>query len=87
MSPAPVGNQALWLSVRPPFAQSIIDGSKKVELRRVRARVPQGALAILYATSPIRSIIGMFILDRVEQDELVSFWGHLEKYSFRKFGA
>ncbi|WP_089727895.1 ASCH domain-containing protein [Candidatus Thiosymbion oneisti] len=74
MSPVPVENQALWLSVRPAFAQLIIDGHKKVELRRVRPRAPQGTLTVLYATSPIQSIIGMFILDRVEQDEPRSFW-------------
>lgn len=74
MSPAPGTHQALWLSVRPPFAQLIINGTKKVELRRVRPRVTQGALVILYASSPICSILGMFILDRVEQDDPDSVW-------------
>lgn len=49
---------ALLLSVRPRFARLLLDGSKTVELRRVRPGIAQGALVLIYASSPTRTLVG-----------------------------
>lgn len=50
--------RALLLSVRPQFAESILDGSKTAEIRRQRPDVRRGTLVIIYATRPTGAIVG-----------------------------
>jgi predicted transcriptional regulator len=49
---------ALLLSLRPRHAQAIIDGRKTVDVRRRRISAPSGMRVILYATSPVKAIVG-----------------------------
>ncbi len=46
------------LSVRPNFAGMLLDGSKTAELRRCQTRIVPGTLALLYASSPQRALVG-----------------------------
>jgi predicted transcriptional regulator len=48
----------MLLSIRPRFAELILNGEKTVELRRVRPDLQEGDLVLLYASSPIRELIG-----------------------------
>ncbi len=58
----------LLLSIRPEFAERILDGSKKYEYRRVLFRRPV-ATVVLYASSPVRMIVGEFeVADLIEAD-------------------
>ena len=50
--------RALLLSLRPRFANSILSGSKSVELRRQRLTPERGTLVILYASAPTMGIVG-----------------------------
>jgi predicted transcriptional regulator len=50
------------LSVKPHFAQSILDGTKRFEFRRVRFRRPDIKTVVLYATSPVCKVVGEFEL-------------------------
>jgi predicted transcriptional regulator len=49
---------ALFLSLRPRFADLLLDGSKSVELRRVRPDVAPGTTVLLYASSPTMKLVG-----------------------------
>jgi predicted transcriptional regulator len=51
---------ALFLSIRPRFAEQIFDGTKTVELRRVRPRIEQGDLVIVYASGSTKALLGAF---------------------------
>lgn len=51
-------DRALLLSVRPRFADSILDGTKAAEIRRQRPAVRPGTLVIIYATKPVGAIVG-----------------------------
>ena len=51
-------DDALFLSLRPEFAELILNGVKKVELRRVRPRAVPGTSVIVYATSPVKAVLG-----------------------------
>jgi predicted transcriptional regulator len=55
------GNKAhcdLVFSIRPTFAEKIIEGRKKVEVRRRFSSKWKGATALLYASSPSRHFVG-----------------------------
>ena len=53
-------HQALLLSIRPRFVDSIFAGTKTVELRRVKPRVQAGDLVVVYASGAIKGLFGAF---------------------------
>jgi predicted transcriptional regulator len=50
--------EALLLSVRPQYAELILCGTKRAEIRRQRPSVQPGAPVIIYATLPVGAVIG-----------------------------
>ncbi len=73
----PAGSEALrplLLSLRPRFAQAILDGTKTVELRRTRVSAPEGTLLILYASAPIMSVVGVARLSGRVSDTPSCIW-------------
>ncbi len=47
------------LSIKPIYSNSIISGHKTVELRRrFPMDIPQGTIAYIYSTTPVRAIVG-----------------------------
>lgn len=71
MQPA---ERALLLSLRPRFAELVLAGAKSVELRRVRPNVPPGAVALIYATSPICALVGAAVVVAVHVDDHDRIW-------------
>lgn len=65
---------AMFLSIRPRFAELILSGVKSVELRRVRPKVIEGDLILLYASSPVRELIGVCTVSRVEVAPVSELW-------------
>jgi len=62
------GNTAhcdLVLSIRPTFAQKIVTGEKKVEVRRKFSRKWEGSTALIYASTPLRQFIGEAVIGKV----------------------
>ncbi|MEU4394992.1 ASCH domain-containing protein [Kribbella sp. NPDC023855] len=53
---------ALLLSLRPRFAEAILNGSKTIEIRRRPVRAPAGTPLILYASSPTMAVVGTAVL-------------------------
>jgi predicted transcriptional regulator len=51
-------HRPLLLSLRPRFAQAILAGEKTAELRRRRVCVEPGTPVVLYASSPLRAVVG-----------------------------
>ncbi|WP_405062619.1 ASCH domain-containing protein [Kribbella sp. NBC_01505] len=58
-------DRALVLSLRPRFAQAILDGSKTVELRRRPIKALPGTTVILYESSPTMGVVGTATLTDV----------------------
>jgi predicted transcriptional regulator len=67
-------DRALLLSIRPEYAKKIFDGSKTVELRRVRPRVARGDLVLVYASAPVKAVLGAFEVARVRSGTPTSLW-------------
>lgn len=73
-----IDRRALLLSVHPRFADSLMEGSKSVELRRQRIDVQPGTLVLLYATSPIMAIVAIGTVQQVDTDEHDMLWNRYE---------
>ncbi len=74
-SPFQPSQNAILLSVKPRYAIQIIGGTKTVELRR---RFPKSlapnTLALIYASSPIKSVIGCVSIMRVSEIRVRTAW-------------
>ena len=61
------------LSVHPRFARAILDGSKKVELRRVSFS-SDVRFVLIYATSPVQAIVGWFEVSEIVRRKPSTLW-------------
>jgi len=66
--------QALFLSLRPEFAEMIITGKKTVELRRIRPKASSGTIVIVYASSPVKKILGTCIVENISTGTPREIW-------------
>lgn len=66
--------RAMLLSVRPRYAESIISGAKRAELRRQRPAAGPGTPVIIYATRPVAAVIGTARIDRVCDGSPAGIW-------------
>jgi len=62
------------LSIRPLYAEKIVDGLKTVELRRRFSSDASGATILIYSTSPTCAIIGSASVREVLRLELNILW-------------
>ncbi len=67
-------DRAMLLSVRPRFAESILAGTKRAEIRRQRPGILPGTPVIIYATKPLGAVIGTAIIDRVCEGAPKDLW-------------
>jgi predicted transcriptional regulator len=65
---------ALFLSLRPRFAEMLLDGRKTVELRRVRPNAKVGSVVLLYASSPDRTLVGKGEIEGIQVDGMDETW-------------
>lgn len=66
--------RALLISVKPRYANAILDGTKTVELRRTRPNLPDGSLVILYSSTPTRAVVGWAHLTGIRTGTPVEIW-------------
>lgn len=70
-----VKNQDVLLSVKPQYANLIVDGVKPVELRRkFPTNLPEGTRCLIYSSSPIQKIIGECKIESVKKLSLPQLW-------------
>jgi len=62
------------LSIKPEFALKIFDGSKKYEYRRVIFKNQKVSSVIVYASDPIKQVIGEFEIEDILHEDLQSLW-------------
>ena len=64
----------ILLSIKPEFAESILDGFKKFEFRRKIFRNKEVRAVVIYATMPIGKVIGEFEIERVLSSDPDELW-------------
>jgi len=67
-------DRALLVSLRPRFAHAILHGGKSVELRRQRVAAQPGATLVLYASAPVKAVVGTARLERVDVNTHDHVW-------------
>lgn len=48
----------LFIAVKPEYANKLISGQKDIELRKMRPHIQQGDYVIIYASAPVKAVIG-----------------------------
>lgn len=70
------------LSIKPEFAEKILNGEKKYEFRKTRFRNPGLVDTVfLYASSPVKRIVGWFSLSDVIEGRPEVLWNRFEAQS------
>lgn len=65
--------RAVLLAVHPKYASLILSGVKTVEFRRQRFSSNVDYI-VLYATSPIKAIVGYAFVQEILADEVIKLW-------------
>ena len=68
----------ILLPIKPRFAELIIRGKKKVEFRR-RGFRNKISHVVLYATNPIKKILGYFEVSHIDEDSPKKLWDRYKK--------
>jgi predicted transcriptional regulator len=69
-----ITDPALLLSIHPQYADKIFEGTKKVELRKVRPKLEADDWVLVYVSSPIKALVGAFQVERVVESSKVQLW-------------
>ena len=64
----------ILLSIKPEFAEKIFNGTKKYEFRRSIFKDKKVNKVVVYASSPIQSVIGEFDIESILNDDLDKIW-------------
>jgi predicted transcriptional regulator len=68
-------NSAILMSIRPQYAEKIFNGTKTVELRRIKPKVlHEDDLIFVYVSSPVKSLVGAFSVASVMEKPLFPLW-------------
>lgn len=67
------GGRAVLLSIKPKYADLILAGTKRVELRRSWPSGDVGIL-VLYSSAPVQKLVGIAFIDRIEERDFESLW-------------
>ncbi len=66
------------LSIKPEYAERILNGSKRFEFRRALFQRPAVESVVIYATMPVGKVVGEFEIDGVVDLEPASLWAETE---------
>ena len=64
----------LLLSLKPRFADAILDGTKTVELRRTRPLIRVPTDALIYASRPTMAIVGRCRVESIDSFTPTALW-------------
>lgn len=67
-------DRALFVSLRPAYAEMILSGVKTVELRRIRPNVALGTLVLIYASSPTSQVLGTCVVEHIGSGTPDEIW-------------
>lgn len=62
------------LSIKPEFAEKIFEGSKEYEFRRSIFKNKGVKTIVVYASSPVKKVIGEFDIEEVLKDDIKQLW-------------
>ena len=69
------------LSIKPEFVKKIFDGTKKYEFRKTLFKRNGVSIVVIYASAPIKRVVGEFEIDNVLSDNVDSVWEQTRNFS------
>lgn len=69
------------LSIKPAFAEKILDGTKRFEFRKCGFTVRGVETVVIYATKPVGKVVGEFSIAEVHKDEPARIWEKTKDYA------
>jgi len=69
------------LSIKPDFVDKVFSGEKKYEFRRVIFKKPEVNTVVVYASTPVKKVIGEFSIKNIIFDEIGSLWKRTKQFS------
>ena len=74
-----VRHKYLFIAVKPEYANKLISGEKDIELRKMRPHVHQGDFVIIYASAPLKAVLGFGIVKNVIESNPQKMWADYSK--------
>ena len=71
----------ILLSIKPEYANRILDGSKKFEFRKRLFRNGDVHTVVIYATLPVGKVVGEFTIRRVHSERPDKLWRRTSRFS------
>lgn len=69
------------LSIKPEYANKILDGEKKYEFRKAIFKDARVKKVVIYATKPVGKVIGEFEIEDILQDRPNLLWKTTKEFS------
>ncbi|ECX8367725.1 ASCH domain-containing protein, partial [Salmonella enterica] len=69
------------LSIKPEFAEKILDGSKRFEFRKGIFKNRSINTVVIYATMPLGKVVGQFSIESILSDAPEDLWIKTQKYA------
>lgn len=69
------------LSIKPEFVDKIFNGTKKYEFRKSLFKRDDISTIVIYASSPLKCVVGEFEIDMILSDKVDSVWEKTKEYS------
>jgi predicted transcriptional regulator len=67
-------SKVLLISVKPEFAEKIVNGTKTIELRKCAPNVNIGDLVIIYSTLPEKAVVGTCLIKKIIKKSPNKLW-------------
>lgn len=74
-----IQHNILLLSIKPEYVVKLFDGTKKVELRKIKPKLIPGDILVVYACSPVKAIAGLCKVQKVIEDSPKNIWHQVEQ--------
>ena len=69
------------LSIKPEFVEKIFAGTKKYEFRKALFKRTDVTKVIIYASSPVKRVVGEFTIESILSDDVNTIWEQTKKES------
>lgn len=76
-----MSSKAILLSIKPQYVRKIASGEKTYELRRKRPKIEPASLAMVYASSPSKCLVGAFVVGKIMCGKPEYLWRKIGKLS------
>ena len=73
--------RTILMPIKPIYVNEILNGNKKYEYRKIKAKKDNIDKMIIYATSPIKKVVGEATIINILEDTPENIWEKTQKYS------